>query len=775
MDKHNNLNVALLTNKCNEAIHNLNQDIEDNEMVLTNLQNIVAEERLSGEAISAFKNMLADYYAVTKLNVEADESDITDFNTLLANLTESLYGDVIIPAHDKAQADRDEYRRLAREQRRNSQYFNPAVIPYASEGTTPIENPYETNAKKLDSLADGCEIERLKWENKMKLYDQIESNTAGLFQNGKAIRDVIKGMLEAMNKQSISGNYDQMVAVECLSKNGWIEYLDKIKCDSTYTTLQLEALYADYPELETYLENEKKIESYYAMIPHIPDSEKKTVMDEINKLKAANAQLLIDIGTNNPEFAFLAPTTEYMKSIGMDSASIDEILLYWLCVGDPNKLEGIELPAELMIDFDKSLALVQWKVEGNPNAAFSQFCKELTLYLIINGVIDGEDLSNDVYLRDYLDKQWQEQVLDNIDYLDILYDIGSTEPVALSFLFAGAGNWVGTNVKRGWLKTGNFLWKNIYELALINGLPTGALEEIYNAGLEDERELDAQAVDAFMKGIAGKSGKDCNNAYNILARMIGLNYIDADMVNKHYELNKTAWDDYKNTYGGVDCILKDGKQYIEHQNQFTKDYIGSNLYYGKYIKKLSENCMSWKDSNGVVHYNYDSNGLYGAGNTCEIIATYNVLTHLGMEVYFPDLIKDFEENSPILGGNFGSAPDQYAGYIEAMGYETITYEVGTMNYEPGKEDDYTKMLDECDSIIISEWNSDNAGDAMHTMAITIDKEVQEDGSISYIIVRHNDDNVYTERHDKDGLYELINNYTKGEGAEPLKVLGIKTP
>lgn len=72
MDKHNNLNVALLTNKCNEAIHNLNQDIEDNEMVLTNLQNIVAEERLSGEAISAFKNMLADYYAVTKLNVEAD-------------------------------------------------------------------------------------------------------------------------------------------------------------------------------------------------------------------------------------------------------------------------------------------------------------------------------------------------------------------------------------------------------------------------------------------------------------------------------------------------------------------------------------------------------------------------------------------------------------------------------------------------------------------------------------------------------------------------------
>ena len=47
MEKYNNLNVTLLTNKCNEAIHNLNQDIEDNGTVLTNLQNIVAEGRLS--------------------------------------------------------------------------------------------------------------------------------------------------------------------------------------------------------------------------------------------------------------------------------------------------------------------------------------------------------------------------------------------------------------------------------------------------------------------------------------------------------------------------------------------------------------------------------------------------------------------------------------------------------------------------------------------------------------------------------------------------------
>lgn len=85
------------------------------------------------------------------------------------------------------------------------------------------------------------------------------------------------------------------------------------------------------------------------------------------------------------------------------------------------------------------------------------------------------------------------------------------------------------------------------------------------------------------------------------------------------------------------------------------------------------------------------------------------------------------------------------------------------------------MLVECDSIIISEWNTDSASNGMHTMAITIDKEEQADGTITYTITRHNDDNVYSQRYDKDGLYELINEYTKGNGAEPMKVLGIKAP
>lgn len=84
------------------------------------------------------------------------------------------------------------------------------------------------------------------------------------------------------------------------------------------------------------------------------------------------------------------------------------------------------------------------------------------------------------------------------------------------------------------------------------------------------------------------------------------------------------------------------------------------------------------------------------------------------------------------------------------------------------------MLEECDAFIITDWNQDETLEGIHTMAITIKKEVV-DGKVQYTAARHNDSITgYTEAIGIENIYELIVNYTKNTLYDgTIKIIGVK--
>lgn len=771
MDKHNNLNVALLTNKCNEAIHNLNQDIEDNEMVLTNLQNIVAEERLSGEAISAFKNMLADYYAVTQLNIQADESDIADINTILANLSESLYGDVIFPAHDKAQADRDEYRRLAREQRRNSQYFNPAVIPYASEGTTPIENPYETNAKKLDSLADGCEIERLKWENKMKLYDQIESNTAGLFQNGKAIRDVIKGMLEAMNKQSISGNYNQMAGTIELKYNLDIDDPDLRKLINdvipleNLTQQEIDALMEKYPEIQELIEQREDILKLEKRIENENSAAAKAQMEiELKRWLNKEEELMTQILSKTNHSMNYGYAFSYLCERNASSEIKRNLFDYWLLVDEKDDLMGMELPPLYLSQLEKEIDSLNWKYVDNPTAATYRFYEgDASLYLMLVAQIkDGIGLDDDVK-NNYLNDR-----LFNLIICDNSYSGNSVPFKERMRIYGEVLGIIWDQKDEAGIATLAILLSLFPDMSNVGVLGFSGVTN-NSAILKTISSAEWRiAGNNILKAFGQLSSEDMNKIYNILGDA-SMNTMDVDMINKHYKTNCSAWETFvDSTNPLVHKRIYDDKIFIENQHDLVKSLLGQNMLYGKTIPYASENWfMSGKT---------EGNSLMATGNCCEIVAYYNVRTALeGKQINFADCIRDFEEKAPAVAGNWGTCPDHIQEKLEIDGYNTTSYDISGMN-----TDDFGKMLEENDAFIITEWNDEEADGMIHTMAITVETEEVDPNTheTHKYLVRHNDfknQNGFTRvEYTPENLEKLMTEYRDGSvhGNDGIKITGV---
>lgn len=68
------------------------------------------------------------------------------------------------------------------------------------------------------------------------------------------------------------------------------------------------------------------------------------------------------------------------------------------------------------------------------------------------------------------------------------------------------------------------------------------------------------------------------------------------------------------------------------------------------------------------------------------------------------------------------------------------------------------MLEECDAFIITDWNQDETLEGIHTMAITIKKEVV-DGKVQYTAVRHNDQQGFTEAVGIEDILKLFEEYT----------------
>ena len=288
-------------------------------------------------------------------------------------------------------------------------------------------------------------------------------------------------------------------------------------------------------------------------------------------------------------------------------------------------------------------------------------------------------------------------------------------------------------------------------------------------------------IDTLMKNVVSLPGEDINNVYNLFANIPILNSLSKSQIDYQSKEMNLGWKKYKNDCSNINPYPDDGKFYIEDQHMFNTDVL-----YGKYLWPFSEWCMSNDENWGKDYYFDKEEGLYGAHNLCEVIAVYNVMTFLeDDEVDFPQIVKDFVSKSPVIGGNFGTSPDCVEEYLNYQGYKTETIDVESLYHNPNGEDDFDTLLEKYDAFIISDWNTDKADDAMHTMAITVKKETDDSGGVKYTIIRHNDFDIeedygkyYSKGENSDDLYKYLCEYTaESEGDNKIadgviKVIGV---
>ena len=95
-------------------------------------------------------------------------------------------------------------------------------------------------------------------------------------------------------------------------------------------------------------------------------------------------------------------------------------------------------------------------------------------------------------------------------------------------------------------------------------------------------------------------------------------------------------------------------------------------------------------------------------NGCEVIAVYNAMKVLGNQKDICDIAYYFENDGQALKGMFGTNPYANKRYFEKEGYKVKVVEGEKITEEE---------LPKADAYIVSFWNSDNAMDALHTVAM----------------------------------------------------------
>ncbi len=245
-----------IKSKCESFKTILNTDIENHENALTQLQKIVEENRLRGQALETFRNQLTDYYAAMELCKSADEKDIEDCNTLIGSADETFDGDFISLMYNNAENNRNTYKvkaiaewALAAAFVTTAYSFNPVLgiwVQYT------IANPHISTAEHYDQMADSYQADMDRWQAKKDKFDKINSDTSSLFTSGQNIRTSANSLLAEMDKHSIAGTYNTNITASFLgqmdSLSDGFKVLNKIVHDKDYYKLSMENFKKDHPE-----------------------------------------------------------------------------------------------------------------------------------------------------------------------------------------------------------------------------------------------------------------------------------------------------------------------------------------------------------------------------------------------------------------------------------------------------------------------------------------------------------------------------------------------
>lgn len=809
MNKTDYLYHDQMITKCNSAITLLNQDIADNLALKRKLNSIIKDGKLKGQSIAALKDNLRDYFVCIGLILSADKSDKNDLERLKSKLaSQTDYDGPLIWKHfEEARAKMNTAEATASDFRTKERLYSPPWY-YDEELDKWLQsddpNPYTSKVRHYEDIADTERKIMEAAQRKMKEFDSFATDTMGYLSAGKEIRKTVSEAFTLMKTQKEGGIYSPGVAKVYLNKLLLSDnsYLKKIARD-----IKESEEYKDYLIDSKYYEDEEELESinsqintYYNMINSgntaaIEAAKKNIDIDSLNKKKK---ELIKSILSKTEHSEFFLDGFEFACLKGYSTDQLEELMWNWLTIDDEDLSNCCSVPESWMEEINDNYEMAKWTAINNPGASYEYFEKCADYYMFSNMITGvGKNKLFTEFNRFLASKVSQNELCTSFIYngwyqyvfLDSIKENVSLKDWANNLLaFKRSADTITSdadlNIK---LLEGALLETTFVILSVDKIFRTSPLEFIAHKENNEDKLIEiaksaastafSELKDRALVLVEGLPGEDVNRLYNLEAGIPLLNTLSSSQREEQALQNKKAWATYKDDIlnnnnrnkiyvsvngGKIEAIKdntmphSDGKFYIEHQDDFV-----DKLLYGKKIGKISEWFMTDK---------YDDNGnLYGSGNTCELIAIYNVMTfNEDEEVDFSKLVKDFSAKAPALGGNFGTSPDMIKEYLEIHDYTVDEIDIENLGIEKCEE-----LLEKYDSFIMSDWNSTTAEDAMHTMAITIEKS-EENGSPVYNIVRHNDNYCYYDENQdvilpgyttKDsgaGLYELLCEYTSNK-------------
>ena len=724
MDRNSYLDPKKLIAKSRAAIKLLNSNISDNDSMKTKFKNLTDDEVLKGASADALKNNLKDYYIVIAMNLVADNSDIKDLESLIIELSgEDIYnGDIICECYDRAKKSKEENEWKAQLARAAEIAYTP--LWYFKKGVGWIQddspNPYTALVQKYNAIVE-AEKELMEiFQGKKDSFDNIEESTSSLLSGGNETREIIAEMLITMEERKKENTYvpgcsSAFLQRLLVSKN---EKSNEIASEVIESDECGDLLIDPKFKEDTDVKELEKINNQYDQMVNqtgntIASEEAKKGLNQKEVVEEREKKKK-DLITNILEKTNHSKEyVEAFEKLSERGYSADEL----------EELMWYWLKVDNMDSLEGIEIPYSWEKELKRDALYIQWIKD-----------NQDEYTAEDYYNDYV--AGKEEVisilsgrtLDDAEY-EYVNDIKKRKKENPLFM--------------DYKETGRIIGKTIVD-------ETKILTDKTNNNKSKDLE------DTFFRNVQKNPAKIVNGVYNHLS----WNYSNKK-IKEQYEQNKIGWNEYKNSQQSKGWPYD---KYVENQHDFD-----DKIFYGIYVPILSEKAMKG---------NFDEKkGLYGANNSCELIAVYNVLTSFGEDVDFPKLTRRFSSIGPSLGGNFGTAPDDIEDYLIMSGYKAETIDTTNLS-----ADDYEKLLNHYDAFIITDWNYTRADWAIHTMAITVEKKYDNNtGDIKYKIIRHNDfvdASGYSEETTADGLYFLLNDYTVDDQSwnnvedGAIKIIGI---
>ncbi len=405
MNRNSYLNPDDVKRSCDEFIKRLNNENSNYAKLNKDVCAFITDGSSAGEAVNELKQRIGYSSVALGSLVLANCYDIDDASTLSSNVgDEVLSGEVILDNMETALSDADHYRGEA-----SSAYSK------AYRATSQEEIGYwNGQGSHYDGLASQAMGTYDFYHKKEERYDEINDQTASLFQSSKEIRNKANSLLIAI----ISGQYDEEVCngYKADLKN-YIENRDIFLADATFDEVNDEIIWDpdafkgfDRSTFEgdriAQLVDER--DAYIKAMESDPSQANyyKYRIDMINKTIENIVNKGLDNANHSEEFGF---TYDYFDGLGYTEEEKLMIFTYWMSVDPEADLSGKEMP--------------KWWEAEHLNVPSELVPNESN----VNDLIDDPDMRGkymDYYFSSYFivdsisGRPWQDQVEDTMYFDD---------------------------------------------------------------------------------------------------------------------------------------------------------------------------------------------------------------------------------------------------------------------------------------------------------------------------------------------------------------------